>query len=534
MGLRHLTYTPDPRAFQLSQSSPQGQQSEVALVGFMGSVTSIKNGSGSTEWEKWYEYLGSRGLAKALDPLFITGRNSDPRRRHVTIPSISETEMAIQGIQVWLDKMNKYARETDATIEAHFNLLDQGIGLPDAMEPQRLDLQRRFPLFFEATSLPLPNPAKAKLEMMRGLLIREFGKAVTEDTVQATVNSMTLKPLSVASLLPTFLHIQRLISSMGQAERDNEKLLMKMFTRWLRAKYPAYLQAFSNEYARYIQSQGMNLADVRSNNILDEPDFAHYETVIRLMVKCTQQYDTSAEVKTVAAAERPWQDFPTVAAMAAGVHVGGGSGNPSTPMGTQWVPATQAPVERNPGWHGGTPTTPPLTQPTPPQQGDGTPGSPGGGYPRNPRPPRPRDQVLPDISTLFPGTVGVVCEACGCGNHFKKECTWITRIQLPRYVPHLPAFMQAFEKSPDYFAAVCQQVRAHGFMSAWPEKEYEDFAASIKARAQRRAQDPNRAEYESRQNRYGASPSPPQVTRNVDNRPAWITHGDKGQSQASR
>ena len=48
--------------------------------------------------------------------------------------------MNSRGIQDWLNQMNKYARETDATIDAYFNLLDQGIGLSDSMEPQQLDL----------------------------------------------------------------------------------------------------------------------------------------------------------------------------------------------------------------------------------------------------------------------------------------------------------------------------------------------------------------------------------------------------------
>jgi hypothetical protein len=161
------------------------------------------------------------------------------------------------------------------------------------MEPQRLDLQRRYPQFFEATRLPFENPGRAKLEMMRGLLVREFGKAVTEDTVQATVDSMSLDPVSVSSLLPSFLSMQRLISSMGQPQVDNERLLMKLFTKWLKNKYPQCLQALSTEYARHMQTQGLSLADVRSNNVLDEPAFALYEEVIRLLVKCTQQYDTA-------------------------------------------------------------------------------------------------------------------------------------------------------------------------------------------------------------------------------------------------
>ncbi len=74
--------------------------------------------------------------------------------------------------------------------------------------------------------------------MMRGLLERKIGKVVTEDTVQATVDAMSLDPLSVSSLLPSLLRMQGLISSMGQPERDNERLLMKLFTNWLKNKYP--------------------------------------------------------------------------------------------------------------------------------------------------------------------------------------------------------------------------------------------------------------------------------------------------------
>ena len=76
MELRHLTLTPATRA---SPNSRDHMDREPELLGLLGSVTSIRNVPGRTEWDKWYAYLGSNGLAKALDPLFVTGKNSDPR-----------------------------------------------------------------------------------------------------------------------------------------------------------------------------------------------------------------------------------------------------------------------------------------------------------------------------------------------------------------------------------------------------------------------------------------------------------------------
>ena len=66
-----------------------------------------------------------------------------------------------------------------------------------------------------------------------------------------------------------------------------------------------------------MRTQGPSLADVRSNNVLDKPVFNLYEEVIRLLVKYTQQYDT---VMVIPAAEHPYQEFPTVAAMTGGIY----------------------------------------------------------------------------------------------------------------------------------------------------------------------------------------------------------------------
>ena len=57
---------------------------------------------------------------------------------------------------------------------------------------------------------------------------------------------------------------------------------MKLFTRWLENKYLQYMHALLAEYAQHMQSQGLSLTDVRSNNILDEPVFQLYKDVISL------------------------------------------------------------------------------------------------------------------------------------------------------------------------------------------------------------------------------------------------------------
>ena len=80
MGLRHLALT--PMSAPSTSSTREHGDREAELVGLLGSVSSIRNGPGQTEWDKWYAHLGSKGLAKALDPLFVTGKNPDPGKTH--------------------------------------------------------------------------------------------------------------------------------------------------------------------------------------------------------------------------------------------------------------------------------------------------------------------------------------------------------------------------------------------------------------------------------------------------------------------
>jgi hypothetical protein len=106
---------------------------------------------------------------------------------------------------------------------------------------------------------------------------------------------------------------------------------------------------------------------------------------------------------------------------------------------------------------------------------------------------------------------------------------------LPKTIPHLASFMQAYAKGEDYFTKACSLIRDHGFMQTWAVEECTEFVKEIQSRSARRAQDPERADYEARQHRYGASPSPPVVHRpHVDNRPAWMTNSSQRQPQASR
>ena len=58
------------------------------------------------QWDKWYEHLGSKGLAKAFDPLIVTGKISDPRKRHITPPAVTKQDIDSRGIQDWLNRMN--------------------------------------------------------------------------------------------------------------------------------------------------------------------------------------------------------------------------------------------------------------------------------------------------------------------------------------------------------------------------------------------------------------------------------------------
>jgi len=444
----------------------QTQDPDAPLVGLLGSVSSIRAVTGASEWEKWLKHLGSSGLTRALHPLFAVGSNNDPRKRLGATPSITEDELQHQGIGIWINRINKYANNTDASPEAHFNLLDQGIGLPESFDAQLHDLKRRFSVFFETKTLPLKNPARAKLEIMRGLLLREFGRAVTEETVLETIQKMTLRPLSVASLLPSFLTMKLTVESMGQSECDNQRLLMKLFTRWLRTKYPACLQAVSAEYARYLQLKGESLTDILNNNVLDEPNYTYYVEVLRLLVKCTLQYDTSLTIASVAT-DPPWQEFSTVSAMTGGVS-------------TDTSPGQQQQHQQQQHRHYQ------QQQFTPQRNKYGPSDSSNQSYRRT----GPRDQQLPDISAFVPAKGGLICEACGLGGHYIKECQWITRVNLPKVSAHLASFMQAYRRGEDYFTKACTHLRQHGFMSKWTEQDCTEFVQEVRERINRRDQDP--------------------------------------------
>jgi hypothetical protein len=60
-------------------------------------------------------------------------------------------------------------------------------------------------------------------------------------------------------------------------------------------------------------------------------------------------------------------------------------------------------------------------------------------------------------------------------------------------------------------------------MQPWTDPDYDQFVEGVKTRTLRRAQDPNRADFEARRARYGNDPSPPNVSRTVDNNPAWMS-----------
>jgi hypothetical protein len=229
--------------------------------------------------------------------------------------------------------------------------------------------------------------------------------------------------------------------------------------------------------------------------------------VIRLLVKCTQQYDTAMVTQS---SDRRYQEFPTMAAMAGGVHSEPSPQNTqrTSDKGGPWVPASTSYPERRSGWHG------PSNEEPPPR--------------REHREWAPRDQGLPDITALVPGTSGVICDACGAGGHFVKECTWITRMLLPQRRAHLASWMQAYEKGEEYFKTACTLVRQHGFMGSWTEDDCRRFALDIAQRAKRNAEDGNRVDYEARKRRYGQEKSPPAVGRSFDNRPSWKTHPSSG------
>ena len=93
--------------------------------------------------------------------------------------------------------------------------------------------------------------------------------------------------------------------------------------------------------------------------------------------------------------------------------------------------------------------------------------------------------------------------------------------------------MQAYRKGEDYFSnACCTHLRQHGFMSKWTEQDCTEFVQEVRERINRRDQDPGKEEFETRKHRYGNDPSPPSVSRNVNNQPSWKTNPGLGYDRA--
>ncbi len=97
--------------------------------------------------------------------------------------------------------------------------------------------------------------------------------------------------------------------------------------------------------------------------------------------------------------------------------------------------------------------------------------------------------------------------------------------ELPALRPHVLTLAAAYNQGEAYFKAVLTQLRDHGFMMKWTEAECSELARDAISRAQRRQQDLSRDNYESNKNRYGAPPTPPQVSRQqtYGTTPAWMT-----------
>ena len=484
----------------LTHSDLSTTMAGVSLVGFLGSIASIRAYPGSTEWDKWRAKMIE--LARGLDPVFTTGRTTHIHKSHEPVPTVTETDLENLGIQHWLNKVNKYARNTDAHMDSYFNLLDKGFGLPDTMDPQRYALQKRHPEFFTRQNLPVTNSALAKLEIMRGLLIREFGRTVSKATTQAQIDAMTLKPVSVGALQAAFINARRIAESMGKSEKDTQELSMEWFTQWLQKRYPAQMQALSAEYSINVRLLGGDLAETTSQNILEQPDPTQFDKTLKDLTQLRSKYDNATPLAGLSPPpDRPFQEFPPVAAMAAQVQP------------PEWTSPTNPAPSPSGGWS--------------PNHGPSRPHRHYGPADSSPQPGRgaPRELHLPDISALFAGTSGVTCHACGCGGHVAKECTWIFHQALPAMQPYISAFMQAHGKGDVYFKAVLTQIRNHGFLATWSEAECAELVADTVNRAQRRRQDPNRADFEANKSRYGSSPTHPHVTRQhtYGTSPAWMT-----------
>ena len=147
-----------------------------------------------------------------------------------------------------------------------------------------------------------------------------------------------------------------------------------------------------------------------------------------------------------------------------------------------------------------------------------------------------REIQLPDISTLKPSTGGLTCLACGCGGHLAKECSWVYHRDLPALKPHILTLAAAHNQGEKYFKAVMTQLRDHGFMAKWTEAECSELVKDTIYKAQRRQQDLSRNNYEANKNRYGAPPTPLQVSRQqtYGTTPSWMTQQSRGSQARDR
>ena len=321
---------------------------------------------------------------------------------------------------------------------------------------------------------------------------------------------MVLKPVSVGALQGAFINARRIAESMGKSDKETQELSMEWFTQWLQKSYPAQLQALSAEYSINVRLLHGDLAETTSQNILEQPDPEQFDKTLRDLQQLRSKYDTTAAATaTISTPERPFQEFPTVVAMAAQVQP------------TEWVPGpVQAPPQQA-GW-----SRQPSESPTRPAPRPHKHYGPPEGHTQLPQ----REVQLPDIRTIKPSNEGLTCLACGCGGHMARECCWVYHKDLPSLKPHIPTLATAHSQGDDYFKAVLNQLRYHGFMAKWTEAECSELVRDVIYKAQRRQQDPSRDTYEANKHRYGASPTPPQVSRQqaYGTAPAWMTHPQRG------
>ena len=81
---------------------------------------------------------------------------------------------------------------------------------------------------------------------------------------------------------------------------------------------PREFQALSAEYSINVRLLHGDLAETISQNILELPDPEQFDKTLRDLQQLRSKYDTAAATTPIIPApERPFQEFPTVVAMAA-------------------------------------------------------------------------------------------------------------------------------------------------------------------------------------------------------------------------